>query len=141
MSEIYGDTLDNAVSNHELSHQWGSYFDFQAITGIPGSTGIHTPIWGHHETPLNSRIAGNLRLTPLGGLDWEAVRVPEPTQMPPLLAYAMGRLPASAVPPMDIFEDQNRFVWAAGRAGERHDETRDHRPDHRAAWAARRAVR
>jgi hypothetical protein len=114
-SEAYATTLSNTVSNHELSHQWGSYFDFEDIAGIVGGDSIHTLIWGHHETPLNRAMGSNLRLRPLGGPEWEVERAPEPTQMPPLLAYAMGRLPASAVPPMDIFEDQSLRLVGAGQ--------------------------
>ena len=101
--------MGNDVSNHELSHQWGHYFDWQAIIGIQG-WGIHTPLWGHYESPLtvNSMISSNLQLRPLGGVEWEVVKAPAPTQIPPLQVYAMGRLEASAVPPVDIFENQNR---------------------------------
>ena len=53
-------------------------------------------------------ISSNLQLRPLGGVEWEVVQAPAPTQIPPLQAYAMGRLEASAVPPVDIFENQNR---------------------------------
>jgi hypothetical protein len=105
----YGFTLDNDVVNHELSHQWGHYFDWERIIGIRGF-GIHAPVWGHLESLLtnNSIINANQLLRPLGGGEWEVVRAPEPTRNPPIHAYAMGLIHASAVPPMDIFEDQNR---------------------------------
>ena len=107
--DLYLNGIDNDVSNHELSHQWGHYFDWQPIIGIQG-WGIHTPLWGHYESPLTvgSLISSNLQLRPLGGVEWEVAQAPAPTQIPPLLAYAMGRLEASAVPPVDIFENQNR---------------------------------
>ena len=107
--DLYLNRMDNDVSNHELSHQWGHYFDWQPIIGIQG-WGIHTPLWGHYESPLtvSSMISSNLQLRPLGGVEWEVAQAPAPTQIPPLQAYAMGRLEASAVPPVDIFENQNR---------------------------------
>jgi hypothetical protein len=105
----FSDGMDNVVSNHELSHQWGHYFDWQAIAGIPG-WGIHTPLWGHYESPLtvDALIKSNQRLRPLGGGEWEVEQPPAPTRLPPLQLYAMGLLEASAVPPVDIFENQSR---------------------------------
>jgi len=103
--------LNNHISNHELSHQWGHYFYWLGIAGIDQRSGVtHDPLWANLDSPLAAFLFGNLRLRSMGGVDWETEQVPEPTQIPPLQAYAMGRLPASAVPPIDIFEDQNR-VW------------------------------
>ena len=67
-------------------------------------------MWGHLESQLTNGaiISSNQQVRPLGGLEWEVVRAPEPTRIPPLQAYAMGLLPASAVPPVDIFENQNQ---------------------------------
>ena len=110
--ETYLGTLDNTGSNHELSHQWSDYFDWPGMSGINAS--VHTPLWGHFESPVAQVIAPNLRLRPLGGVEWEAVQAPEPTQISPLQAYAMGRLAAGAVPPLDVFENQNRFVFRPG---------------------------
>jgi hypothetical protein len=107
--DMYLYRMDNAVSNHELSHQWGHYFDWQAIAGLQG-WGIHSPLWADYESTLtvNAIISSNQRLRPLGGDQWEVVGAPPPTRIPPLQAYAMGLLDAAAVPPVDILEDQKR---------------------------------
>ena len=113
--DVYLSGLSNAISNHELSHQWGHFFDWQAITGITRSDTSHTPVWGHYESPIPTHISPNLRLLPATSTDWQAAQAPEPTQIPPLQAYAMGRLPANAVPPVDVFENQNpSFIFRPG---------------------------
>jgi hypothetical protein len=105
----YADRLDNEFTNHELSHQWGHYFYWPALAGLQGVS-IHTPVWGHYESPLTNNliISSSQMLRPLGGGEWEVAQAPEPTRIPPLQAYAMGLLEASAVPPVDVFENQNR---------------------------------
>ena len=106
---MYLGTIGNGISNHELSHQWGHYLDWQAIAGIAGRNPGHTPLWGYHESPIPFVLFPGLRLLPRAGTpDWDVVRAPEPTAIPPLQAYAMGRLPASSVPTTHVFEDQNR---------------------------------
>ena len=110
----YLHTLNNGIANHELGHQWGSFFYWPGIAGIDPRLGVtHDPLWTHRESILAAFLAPNRRLRPLGGVDWETEPAPEPTQIHPHLLYAMGRLAAGAVPPVDIFEDQNR-VWTTG---------------------------
>lgn len=117
-TSFYLHTLNNGIVTHELLHQWGHYFYWPGIAGIdPLLSATHDPLWGHLESPLAAFLAPNIRLRPLGGLEWETERAPEPTRLPPLLAYAMGRLAPAAVPPMDVFQDQNRVwtVWTGVR--------------------------
>lgn len=115
--EQYVHTLDNVISNHELGHQWGHYFNWTGIAGITHTDSAHAPLWGHHESLVGAFIPSNLKLLPLAGVEWEAVRAPEPTQSAPLESYAMGRLAASAVPPIDIFENQSG--WSVNLPGQR----------------------
>jgi hypothetical protein len=115
--EQYVHTLDNVISNHELGHQWGHYLNWAGIAGITHTNSAHAPLWGNHESLVGAFIPSNLKLQPLGGIEWEAVRAPEPTQAAPLEQYAMGRLAASAVPPIDIFENQSG--WSINLPGQR----------------------
>lgn len=87
----------------------GSLFRWQAIAGIQG-WGIHSPLWADYESTLtvNTIISSSQVLRAVGGGQWEVAAATAPTRIPPLQAYAMGLLEASAVPPVDVLEDQNR---------------------------------
>lgn len=113
--EVYMGPLNGTVSTHELSHQWGHYFDWQALSGIPITDTAHTPLWTLHESPVSNRILPTLRLVPgaAAGL-WDAVQAPEPTRVPPLQAYAMGLLPANAVATIAVLENQNQSIFSLG---------------------------
>lgn len=106
--EIWRHTFNNIGANHELAHQWNDYYGWEAIAGLSRTDVVHSPLWTLFESPVAALAAANLQVQPRGGTEWQAVQAAEPTQIPPLLAYAMGRLPASAVPPIDVFEVQSR---------------------------------
>lgn len=109
--DVFLTAFGTQISNHELSHQWGHYFDWPAVTGIPTRDLAHTPLWGVHESPVSNAIAASLRLAPAASPDrWTVERAPEPTRVPPLQAYAMGRLAAADVPPIFVLDDQSRTI-------------------------------
>lgn len=112
--EVYMGPLNGTISTHELSHQWGHYFDWQALSGVPIADTAHTPLWTMHESAVSNRILPWLRLVPAAADLWNAVQAPEPTRAPPLQAYAMGLLPANAVPSIAVLENQNQSIFSVG---------------------------
>lgn len=111
--EVYLGSLYNLISNHELSHQWGHFFDWAAIAGVTTRDRAHTPLWGFYESPIPAVISPASRVVPPPGGspdEWQLERAPSPTRIPPLQAYAMGLIGPSEVPPVTLFDDQFRSV-------------------------------
>ena len=100
---------ESNTSIHETTHQWGDYFELVKMAGYKPVG--HQP-WGHtgllfpHESFLGNVFRGpNREVIRIGGDLYEIAHVARP-RLHPLHLYAMGLLPASAVPDMVVFEDQ-----------------------------------
>lgn len=106
----------DALSNHEIFHQWGDYIDWTGIAGITAPTASHSPLWTHFETPVAS-VAGQsfLRLLPAAAVAgaWDAVSV-SPTRLHPWQEYALGRRAAVDVGPITLLTNQGVRYSKAG---------------------------
>jgi len=107
--------LSNAAryqdTNHEMSHQWGSNFDWTRIAGVTRGghePNAHSPLWTGGETLIGAVLYPDRRVhdTP-AGLAIE--RTPAPSRYHPIELYAMGAIGAEQVPPFDVMENQSQF--------------------------------
>lgn len=106
---------DNLISSHEASHQWGSYVDWTAISGVVRAghqTSAHDPLWVGHPSRMSSVLDGHRTVVDVGGA-YAVARSAAPIPFTPIQKYAMGLLPKAAVPNMVLFDDQAQFSLAA----------------------------
>jgi hypothetical protein len=111
--EVYlnASVTDNATSSHETAHQWGSYFDWTTLTGLvrAGSQAeAHSPLWAAGETLMAGLLEPTRRLDVVDGA-WQVVRTPRLALFHPFMKYAMGIIPADAVPEVTLFDEQGQF--------------------------------
>jgi hypothetical protein len=100
----------NEYSNHEIAHQWASYFDWTAVNGLERAghqPSAHDPLWAAHPSLLGSSLVGARRIG--GNGNWAIERSPGPIVYPPLTMYAMGLVPKEQVPDITLFDDQGQF--------------------------------
>jgi hypothetical protein len=101
-----------AETNHEMSHQWGSTFDWGRIAGIARGghePSAHAPLWTGGETLVGAVLSATRRVhaSPTG---YDIERTPSPVGFHPLDLYAMGVLRETDVPDFGVFVDQNQFA-------------------------------
>ena len=101
----------NGISSHELMHQWADFFRLYEIAGVtPGGDmpSAHMPLLFPHENFVGGLLEPYdeiIRQVGSSGDVYRRVMAPDPWQHP-LHLYAMGFLPASEVPDLVIFEEQ-----------------------------------
>ncbi len=104
----------NQISTHEASHQWGSYVDWTALTGLVRAghqTGAHDPLWLNYPSRMSSVLDGVRTVVDNGG-SYVVGRSAAPILFTPIQRYAMGLLAKEAVPDMILFDDQAQFTLA-----------------------------
>jgi hypothetical protein len=98
----------NRSSAHEAAHQWGSYFNWTALTGVPVIDTVHDPLFAGNETRLGAILEGTRRVR--GNSDrWEIENTPAPILFHPLTLYGMGLLRKEDVPEILLFQQQDLF--------------------------------
>lgn len=106
---------NNQISTHEASHQWGSYVDWTAISGLVRAghqPEAHDPLWLGHPSRMSAVLDGTRTVVDNGG-SYVVAKSAAPIPFTPMLKYAMGLLPKAAVPNMVLFDDQAQFSTAA----------------------------
>ena len=109
----------NILSNHELAHTWGDYWDWDALTGhvmgcwVPGS---HSPLFYPGASMVNSVLNPRRQVgeqaavaATAHGPAFEVQRSPVPQTFHPTLLHRMGLISKNDVPPMLVFENQSQF--------------------------------
>ena len=102
---------DNLTSSHEASHQWGSYVDWTALTGLTRAghqPGAHDPLWLNTPSRMSSVLEGQRRVVDAGGA-YVVAKSAAPIPFTPLQKYAMGLLPKAGVPDFVLFDEQGQF--------------------------------
>ena len=118
--ELYtaGTIATNSVSTHELMHQWGDYFDLTELAGV-ASAGrqpfAHMPLIFPRENYIGAVLSGQRRVQRVGGDIYRIQRTPSPIRQHPLHLYAMGKVPARAVPNIVVFANQGQSGLTVGR--------------------------
>lgn len=104
--------LTPRLVNHELSHQWGHYFEWSKLAGLdrhwPDS--VHAPIVSPGHSLIGAKLWPLWRVTPGAAGDHRLGRTPAPIEAGPLELYAMGLLAAEDLPPLAVFLDQEQFA-------------------------------
>ena len=107
---FHGNTMaSNGLSTHETLHQWVDAFKLAELAGYePGGHEpyIHTALMFPHEHFMGAILQPTEEIIRVGGDLYELADVATPRQHP-LHLYAMGLVPASAVPDMVVFEEQD----------------------------------
>jgi hypothetical protein len=101
-----------AMSTHEISHQWGSYIDWTRLTGLTRAghqPTSHDPLWASGETMVGSVLSPYRRVR-RGASGWEIESTPAPARMHPYSLYAMGHLAKEQVPEITLFDQQGQFA-------------------------------
>jgi len=109
---------DNQISTHEASHQWGSYVDWTAITGLVRAghqPDAHDPLWAAQPSRMSAVLDGVRTVVDNGGA-YVIAKSAAPVPFTPIQRYAMGILPKAAVPNMVLFDEQGQFTTAAAPA-------------------------
>ena len=75
--------LNNIGIKHEQAHQWGDYFDWARIGGVPGTSSAHSPVWADRETPLPG-LTWWMRISQVNGA-WQTVRATFPHTFSPMM--------------------------------------------------------
>lgn len=105
-----GAMATNRVSTHETMHQWVDAFRLADLAGYtPRGHGpsLHTALLFPHESFVGAVLRHPTQhVIRTGDDEYEIATTATPRQHP-LHLYAMGLLPASAVPDMVVFEDQS----------------------------------
>ena len=111
--EVYRDATATTfrLANHELSHQWGHYFDWAQIAGLSRTwpQSVHAPLMYPGQSLIGAQLLPKYRVgrTPDGVFQLE--RTPAPIEAGPLELYAMGLLSVADLPAMTTFDDQSQF--------------------------------
>lgn len=108
----------NQISTHETSHQWGSYVDWTALTGLVRAghqPNAHDPLWVGHPSRMSSVLDGTRTVVDNGGA-YVIGKSAAPIPFTPMQKYAMGLLPKAGVPNMVLFDDQTQFSTAVAPA-------------------------
>jgi hypothetical protein len=112
-------TLGHSKYNaHELAHQWGSYIDWERLSGLPRAghqPDRHDPLMDGGATLLGAVLAGTRQVRNTGGA-WVIERSSFPIKFHPLTMYAMGLIPKERVPAITLFDDQGQFGVVSGGA-------------------------
>jgi hypothetical protein len=105
----YGVTYD--LTDHEMSHQWNSNFDWTRIANISRAghqPTVHSPLWTGGETLVGAVLVGDRRVTGGAGA-YTIEQTTVPAHFHPLELYAMGLLPSGQVPDFAVFTNQAQF--------------------------------
>ena len=102
----------NAISTHEIAHQWGHYFDWARMTGLRRAgwqPDVHAPLFFPRETTIGAVLPGTRRVRHPGASAWLIEGTPAPVRQHPLELYAMGLIGPEEVPDIVVFDDQAQF--------------------------------
>ena len=105
-----GAMATNDVSTHETMHQWVDAFRLADLAGYtPGGWGpfIHTALLFPHESFVGAVLQHPTQHVIRTDDDVYEIATTATPRQHPLHLYAMGILPASAVPDMVVFENQS----------------------------------
>ena len=105
----YGTTYD--VTDHEMSHQWNSDFDWTKIANVSRAghqPAGHSPLWTGGETLVGAVLLGDRRVTGTAGA-YAIEQTTAPAHFHPLERYAMGLLQPADVPDFAVFTNQGQF--------------------------------
>jgi hypothetical protein len=102
----------NAVSSHEIEHQWGHYFDWDrlGVTRTDEQATAHAPLLSAGETFLGLALEPTRRVRQVAEEVWSVERTASPARQHPLELYAMGLVPAEQVPEVRVFEGQEQLA-------------------------------
>jgi hypothetical protein len=105
-------------TDHEISHQWNSNFDWARIAGITTAghePSAHSPLWTQGESLVGAVLLPSRRVRAKdAGFAIEAT--PAPARFHPLELYAMGVLPPERVPDFLVFQNQAQFSLTGSMA-------------------------
>ncbi len=108
--EVYRDALATTfrLANHELSHQWGHYFDWMQLAGLARQwpKSVHAPLASPGQSLIGAELPPTLRVSRGWGGAFEIERTPSPIEAGPFELYAMGLLAAADLPEVTVFNDQ-----------------------------------
>ena len=113
-----GYIVTNSVSTHEAMHQWGDYFDLTELAGVASAghyPSSHMPLIFPRENYIGAVLSGDRRVQRVGGDIYRIQRTPSPIRQHPLHLYAMGKVPARAVPNIVVFANQGQSGLTIGR--------------------------
>jgi hypothetical protein len=105
----FGVTYD--VTDHEMSHQWNSNFDWTRIANVSRAghqPAAHSPLWTGGETLVGAVLVGDRRVTGSAGA-YTIEQTTVPAHFHPIELYAMGLLPPGQVPDFAVFTNQGQF--------------------------------
>jgi hypothetical protein len=107
----YDGLTDHSTSNHEISHQWGHYFDWERLGVVRSGTQplSHAPLVYPGETLLESVLNGERRIRHRGDAEYDIERTPPPIRQHPIELYAMGLLSVQDLPPFVLFDQQDQL--------------------------------
>ncbi len=102
---------------HELTHQWGHHFDWDAIAGIDRAghqPSAHLPLATGGDTLIGSVLQADREVTGTARLPRSAraftIGFTEPPFVyHPWVKYSMGLLSRSKVPTLTVFKEQGQF--------------------------------
>lgn len=111
--EFYGQRglSDLRQSNHEITHQWGHYFDWARIAGLVRAghdPGAHAPLMLGGETFVGAVLPAARRAT-INGEEAAIERTPIYHRHHPLELYAMGLVGPEEVGDTILFVEQGQF--------------------------------
>ena len=99
-------------------HQWGDYFDLTELAGVASAghqPDAHMPLIFPRENYIGAVLSGDRRVQRVGGDIYRIQRTPSPIRQHPLHLYAMGKVPARAVPNIVVFANQGQSGLTIGR--------------------------
>ena len=97
------------VSKHEMGHQWGHFWDWEAIASIEHPDRVHGPRWMYPSEKAVGGLFHYWDVVPTEGDSSEGFEVrfgQPPVEYHPLQLYAMGLLSPAELPEFVLFEDQ-----------------------------------
>lgn len=99
------------LSLHEMSHQWGHYFDWLKLAGLARvwPDDVHAPATCPGHSVIGAHLPGRWEARPAEG-GCRLARTPAPIEAGPFELYAMGLLAAEDLPDLEVFLDQEQFA-------------------------------
>jgi hypothetical protein len=104
--------LDNATSNHELTHTWSHSFDWGRIAGLVRAghdPTAHAPLMTGGESLVSAVLDPTRRAVRRGDGTAVIERVIAPARQHPIELYAMGLIGPAEMPEWEVFEQQGQF--------------------------------